>query len=122
MKLSQAEIEARLLEVRLSYVASLVEKRDTMLAQWTALCTHWQQDTFQSLYLIVHSLAGSAETFGLADITHDARKLVEQFKRHTPEQPFDTATSAKISADMDQLVASMNDGLSEINNKEMKPD
>ena len=114
MKLSQAEIEAQLAEVRRSYIAALGPKRDSIVRQWTGLCEQWNHETFQSLYLVIHSLAGSAETFGLAQITQDARKVVDQFKQYANQQPPPTDVISTISTDIEQLVVSMNQGLSEL--------
>jgi HPt (histidine-containing phosphotransfer) domain-containing protein len=107
MKLSQTEIEARLAEVRRSYIASLQAKRDSIELQWSTLLAQWDSDTFQSLYLIVHSLAGSAETFGLTTITQDARKVVEQLKRHDRQYPLDAQCLPTLTADLQQLIHSM---------------
>jgi len=114
MKLSQAEIEAQLAEVRRSYIASLKDKRDAIVAQWAALRQQWHDETYQSLYLIIHSLAGSAETFGLVKVTQDARLVVNQFKQYAKQQPLDAPVLAAISANIDQLVLSMSIALSEL--------
>ena len=60
--MSPAEIEARLAEVRKSYIMSLTEKREAIVTKWATLSAQWNDETYQSLYLIIHSLAGSAET------------------------------------------------------------
>jgi HPt (histidine-containing phosphotransfer) domain-containing protein len=114
MKLSQAEIEARLAEVRRSYIASLEEKRDAIVTKWAMLCRQWNDETYQSLYLIIHSLAGSAETFGLATITQDARKVVGLFKQHANQYPLDAQIVQAITADIQHLIKSMTLSLSEM--------
>lgn len=114
MKLSQSEIEARLAEVRRSYIASLEQKRDAIEMHWSALCIQWHADTYQSLYLIIHSLAGSAETFGLADVSHSARKLVEQFKRKKEQHAFTGHQITTMTEDIQHLLTSMTAGLSEL--------
>lgn len=114
MKLSQAEIEARLAEVRRSYIASLEEKRDTIERQWAMLSGQWNDETYQSLYLIIHSLAGSAETFGLASVTRDARKVVDLFKQHAYQHPIDIQMVPTITNDIQHLIKSMTLSLSEI--------
>ena len=114
MKLSPEEIEARLAEVRRSYIASLAEKREAVVMQWAALSTQWHHETYQSLYLIIHSLAGSAETFGLNDITQDARKGIDLFKQHTEQQPLDSDVMRAITIGIEQLVTSMTSALLEI--------
>lgn len=114
MKLTQAEIEAQLAEVRRSYIASLETKRDAIVSQWTSLRGQWDDDTYQSLYLIIHSLAGSAETFGLGEITQHARKVVNQFKRQANRHPPAAHVFPAISASIEQLVVSMNRGLAQL--------
>jgi chemotaxis protein histidine kinase CheA len=107
MKLSQEEIEARLAEVRMSYLNSLSDKREAIETQWTTLSTQWQPDTYQSLYLIIHSLAGSAETFGLAEITRDARAVIDLFKHHVGQSSLEYQIPTTITASIKQLIASM---------------
>ncbi len=114
MKLSQAEIEAQLAEVRRSYIASLEDKRDAIVNQWTSLHQQWSDETYQSLYLIIHSLAGSAETFGLIKVTQDARLVVNQFKQYAQQQPLHADVITSISASIDQLVFSMTSAVSEL--------
>ena len=82
--------------------------------QWAALSTQWHHETYQSLYLIIHSLAGSAETFGLNDITQDARKVIDLFKQHTEQQPLDSDVMRAITIGIEQLVTSMTSALLEI--------
>lgn len=117
MKLSQTEIEARLAEVRRSYLTSLLEKRQAIVTKWAALCEQWQEETYQSLYLIIHSLAGSAETFGLSDITRDARKVIDLFKQQAGRGKLDMHFQPVITASIDQLVASMTSALLEIDQR-----
>jgi chemotaxis protein histidine kinase CheA len=114
MKLSQTEIEARLAEVRLSYITSLADKRESVVRLWDTLCTQWQQETYQALYLIIHSLAGSAETFGLSNITRDARKVINLFKQHTERGMPDDDRLPAITVGIDQLVTSITSALLEI--------
>jgi|GEM_PF-1920523 chemotaxis protein histidine kinase CheA len=113
MKMSPAEIEARLAEVRKSYIMSLTEKREAIVTKWATLSAQWNDETYQSLYLIIHSLAGSAETFGLAAITRDARKVVDLFKQHAEQRPLDSQTVQTITTGIEQLVTSLTSGLSE---------
>ena len=113
MKLSQAEIEAQLTEVRRSYIASLEQKHEAIAMKWVTLCEQWDHETYQSLYLIIHSLAGSAETFGLADITRDARRVLHQFKLEGGQPPLAAPTIATITTDIEQLAATMKSALSQ---------
>lgn len=111
MKLSHEEIQARLAEVRRSYLASLREKREAILTKWAALNEQWDNDTYQSLYIIIHSLAGSAETFGLAEVSRDARKVVDLFKRYSDQQTLDDPITQEITAHIEQLASTIEAGL-----------
>lgn len=114
MKLSREEIEARLAEVRCSYITSLREKRDAIEIHWSSLRTNWEAESYQSLYLIIHSLAGSAETFGLVNISQEARHLVNQFKPIEDHLPPDDQQISSINKDISRLVASMTEAMAEL--------
>jgi HPt (histidine-containing phosphotransfer) domain-containing protein len=118
MKLSPAEIEARLAEVRRSYLASLRDKRDAIETQWSRLCTQWDTETYQSLYLIIHTLAGSAETFGLVNISRQARKLADQFKQNADQHPLDPHLITAFTSNIELLLASMTAALAELDNQD----
>jgi HPt (histidine-containing phosphotransfer) domain-containing protein len=117
LKLSQAEIEARLAEVRRSYIISLAEKREAVTSQWAALRAQWHAPTYQSLYLIIHSLAGSAETFGLSEISRHARSVIDLFKQHPEQCAVDVHCVPEISAGIDRLITSMASALRELNER-----
>jgi HPt (histidine-containing phosphotransfer) domain-containing protein len=112
MKLSQEEIQARLAEVRQSYCESLAAKRDEIVTKWSSLNQQWDNEIYQSLYLIVHNLAGSAETFGLAQITRDARTVVDLFKQHGSVLP-DAALQQHISRHIDKLVSALDTAITQ---------
>lgn len=113
MTLSEAEIAARLAEVRRSYIASLQEKHDTLARHWMALCTQWDPEAYQALYMSLHSLAGSAETFGLADLSRYARKLVDDFKQHPNRQPISPEVFQNLRDDFDRVLNVMQKALAE---------
>jgi len=98
MKYSQSELEARLAEIRRSYLISLGEKTEAIRLFRTELCQQWNDDTYHDLFMILHSLAGSAETFGFAEVSAAARVLVEQL-RPLADAPA-TMKSAGAVADM----------------------
>lgn len=82
-----AKIQAQLDAIRVSYIASLKSKRETIEVNWLKLNDEWHADTYDSLYLVIHGLAGSAETFGFPEITQQARVVVNQFKELNPHRP-----------------------------------
>ncbi|MEJ2360305.1 MAG: Hpt domain-containing protein [Gammaproteobacteria bacterium] len=105
MKFSQEEIEARLNAIRQDYLCSLQEKRDAIMANRAALQRNWDNDVYHALYLIVHSLAGSAETFGLVELTRTARSLVNAFKQYGDEHALPAEAFARCSNELDQLLS-----------------
>ncbi|MBI1425296.1 MAG: hypothetical protein GC149_17770 [Gammaproteobacteria bacterium] len=117
MKLSQAEIEARLAEVRSSYINSLTGKADQIQQQWSSLGRQWHRETFQALYHLLHTLAGSAETFGLANITASARTLVELCRHHDKDTPFAAEEFANMTPDIERLLTQMRQAVTEPKNR-----
>ena len=107
MKLSPAEIEARLAELRSVYLASLAEKREAVVTHWAGLTQRWQPENYQALYLIIHTLAGSAETFGLPEVTLAARRVVDLFKQHIQHDRLDAHHIPLVTAGIEQLTARM---------------
>ena len=87
MKDKHSKIQAQLDAIRVSYIASLKSKRETIEVNWQKLNDAWMADTYDSLYLVIHGLAGSAETFGFPEITQQARVVVNQFKELNPHRP-----------------------------------
>lgn len=88
--MSNPDIEARLAELKQAYMASLAAKHLSLVTLWAGLCTQWTSVGFDELYRLVHSLAGSAETFGFADITQAARAVVDDFRMLDKKQPSQT--------------------------------
>ena len=80
------DINAQLANVRTSYIESLADKKLAMLEHWNVLKVDWNEQSYQDLYIIIHSLAGSAGTFDLPDITEYAKDIVNLFKECNPEQ------------------------------------
>lgn len=107
--MSNKDISEKLAVVRQSYIASLVEKQDTINKHWGSLCEMWNEEIYHELYIIIHGLAGSAETFGFPDITAQARSIVDQFKLCKDQQePGDKAKNTltdKISGLLESLHA-----------------
>ncbi len=94
--------------IKVSYIASLSEKRDVIDQHWQSLKADWLADTFDAVYLVIHGLAGSAETFGFPDITRQARKVVDQFKQlksHAP--PDDSGFISEIDQEIQTLLIIM---------------
>jgi len=75
-------IEKKLDKVRESYISSLVDKKISIQTLWQELLVDWQTPVFNELYIVIHSMAGSAGTFNLEKITQHARIVVELFKEN----------------------------------------
>ena len=80
--MSSDNIQKQLDNIRISYIESLADKKDAIQVLWQELQVNWQPEAYEKLYIIVHSLAGSAGTFDLPDITDKARAVVELFKEN----------------------------------------
>lgn len=107
MKLTPEEIEAQLNEIRLDYLASLDAKRATIVDSFTALCNTWDPATYDALYHVLHSLAGSAETFGLSELTDRARQLTQYFKQRSEEHALGVTTIREAEDMFSRLLASI---------------
>lgn len=79
---TSTDIQAQLQAIRQSYCASLPEKLARIELLWRQL----QQDQtnkifYEEFYRLLHSIAGSAETFGLPELTRAARTIVQQLRQ-----------------------------------------
>ncbi len=95
-------IQKRLNEVRNSYISSLTDKKMTLQTLWQELQSDWQAPKFDEFYIIIHSLAGSAGTFELPEITDTARAIVDLFKENKtsakkPSEALLTKLDSKLS-------------------------
>jgi len=106
--MSQEHIQKQLKTIRASYLASLKDKNCSIQRLWKELQASWQAKTFEELYIIIHSLAGSAGTFDLPDITDQARVVVDLFKENKTgkKRPNDELVE-QINAVLDQLLDSL---------------
>lgn len=118
MKLSPEEIEAQLKAIRQDYLASLADRRDTIAEYCQSLANSWEAETYNAFYRLVHSLAGSAETFGLRDVTSHARHLLNLLKQHDREHTLDSGTFRGFETAVDQLLRSIDASLQEENSHE----
>ena len=97
------DIRKKLEKVRLSYIASLDDKREEIDQHWRKLKENWDNETYDNLYLIVHSLAGSAETFGFPELTQRSRSIVDLFKQAN-SRPFDNDTNQEVDTNILELL------------------
>ncbi len=75
------ELQTKLKELSDAYAAQLPEKLEQVEKAWSRLPrSEWDEDGFQSLHRMVHSLTGSGKTFGFSLLSDVARNL-EEFLR-----------------------------------------
>ncbi|MDH5408321.1 MAG: response regulator [Gammaproteobacteria bacterium] len=68
-----------------AYLDQLPEKISELDKLWHDLATNsWQEESHQKFYRAVHSLAGSGETFGLRQLSQNARQLEKLFSEISP--------------------------------------
>lgn len=75
------DINAKLARVRESYINSLSDKITQINKLWLALSKKWDKENYDELHLLVHSMAGSAETFGFPELTAIARQAVNKLRK-----------------------------------------
>jgi len=77
-----ADMQAKLKNLSDSYAAQLPEKIRQIEQAWSQLPPdEWDEEGFQTLHRMVHSLTGSGKTFGFALLSDVARKLEEHLKQ-----------------------------------------
>lgn len=73
-------IKEKLEKVRQSYISTLIEKRNAIDTHWSVLKENADEETGSKMYLIIHGIAGSAETFGFPELTKQARSTLDYIK------------------------------------------
>lgn len=72
------DFQASLKNLRDAYAVALPQKLEQIERAWNELPhSEWDDEGFQSLYRMVHSLSGSGRTFGFALLSAKARSLEE---------------------------------------------
>ncbi|MEO8400228.1 MAG: diguanylate cyclase [Gammaproteobacteria bacterium] len=90
-----SNIQEKLQALFVAYAKNLPTKIKTMQQQWQQLSRHFDQANFREFHRFVHSLCGSAGTYGFTALSHSARKLELYLKNMlgqdilTPEQKMD---------------------------------
>lgn len=76
-----AELQAKLKLLSDAYAAQLPEKLKQLELIWSRFSqAEWDQEDFQTLYRMVHSLTGSGKTFGFSTLSDAARQLENYLK------------------------------------------
>jgi len=77
-----ADLQAKLKLLSESYAAQLPEKLKQIEQTWSRLPrVEWDEENFQTLHRMVHSLTGSGKTFGFSLLSDVARNLEEYLKK-----------------------------------------
>ena len=77
-----ADLQAMLKNLCDSYAAQLPDKLRLVEQAWEQLPRDsWDEEGFQTLHRMVHSLTGSGKTFGFASLSDVARNLEEGLKQ-----------------------------------------
>lgn len=114
MKLSPEEIEIQLNAIRQDYLITLADKRTSIADNYAVLRKDWNQKTYDEFYHLVHSLAGSAETFGLTEVTQHARRLLQLFRQHASKQTLGIDTVREGEDLFECLLSSIDSGLQQL--------
>jgi len=76
------ELQAKLKLLCDAYAAQLPEKLKQLEQVWNQLPQdRWDEEGFQTMHRMVHSLTGSGKTFGFALLSDVARNLEEHLKQ-----------------------------------------
>nr|CRH05739.1 Putative response regulator receiver modulated diguanylate cyclase [Candidatus Magnetococcus massalia] len=75
-KAKRAKALAKMQAARRKYAEQLPDKITQMEQVWAELCQHgWDEESLRTFHRMVHTLAGSGATFGLAEVGAQAREL-----------------------------------------------
>lgn len=81
MKTNNPEIQARLKALQATYAQQLPARLAEARTLWHELCNEdWNEGKLKSLHRQVHTLAGSAPTFGFEQVGHTARVIEQRIK------------------------------------------
>ncbi|MBI5923443.1 MAG: Hpt domain-containing protein [Betaproteobacteria bacterium] len=76
-----ADFEAKLKLLNAAYIADLPDRLQQIEQEWGQWpLDAWDDERFQTLHRMVHSLTGSGKTFGFALLSEVARTLEEYLK------------------------------------------
>jgi diguanylate cyclase (GGDEF)-like protein len=108
-RMSQADFEAALEQLREEYLHNLPNKIADVTNTWQTLRDNaWDPAQFQTLTRLAHSLAGSGATYGFHAVSQAARAL-EQYCKSVPS---DTSPLREAQAEIERLLARLQQTLS----------
>ena len=78
---STSNFARELEELRSAYLQTLPQKVEVVQQAWEALnAEQWNPADYESVYRLIHNLAGGAGTYGFTAITAEARKILNTMK------------------------------------------
>jgi len=101
--MTNESIQEKLEQIRQSYISTLNEKRDAINAHWCVLKESENEEAGSNMYLVIHGIAGSAETFGLPELTRQARTVLDHIKETNSKNSFTTLTT-DINREIEKLI------------------
>lgn len=112
--------EDKLQELKDSYVAHLPEKIKDIQKLWNSLANNWQPDKLEELHILVHSLAGSAGTFGfdhMGKVARSGDNILKSY-RETGVSPGKSKNN-ELDALLEKLSAICNEIVDSSNNEKL---
>ncbi|RAP37934.1 hypothetical protein B1207_02795 [Legionella quinlivanii] len=102
----KAEVKEKLQALYTEYARSLPDKLQSIKAEWLNLKAHWDKNRFQDFHRTLHSLCGSAGTYGYDSLSKAARKIEIFLKSKTDQEFLSREEIDEISSLLDNLEAS----------------
>ncbi|KTC74713.1 regulatory protein (GGDEF domain) [Legionella birminghamensis] len=99
----KAEIKEKLQALFTEYARSLPEKLAHINREWANLMIHWDKVLFQDFHRTIHSLCGSAGTYGYDNLSKAARKLEIVLKSKVSQDSLQQEDKEEIDFLLDQL-------------------
>lgn len=104
-------IQRKLQALRQDYTNALPQRINLLHTLWQALQQGWGSATLQAFHRDVHSLCGSAGTYGYSDISFRARQLEQALKQQDDKQPANALQRTHLQTLVDGLCDSIRESL-----------
>lgn len=91
------DTQAKLQTLFVNYTKNLPKKIADLEAQWLDLSQHWDSKKIQEFHRLIHSLCGSAGTYGYSDLSKTTRQLEIYLKKNLNSTSLTTEDKEEIS-------------------------
>lgn len=91
------DVQKKLQELFVEYSKNLPDKINNVELQWQKLCIHFDREKFKTFHRDVHSLCGSAPTYGFIEVGVAARQLEIYLKSLLSSASLDKEQQEKIN-------------------------